>query len=67
MGAYGYDGSKERNTAGSGMFSLDAQISSAAEQGRLLPLLAAEEGTTLFLREGAQSRMSEGKYVSPRL
>ncbi|MGY2736112.1 hypothetical protein [Sphingomonas sp. UYP23] len=34
------------------MFSLDAQISSAAEQDRLLRQLAVEEGATLFLREG---------------
>lgn len=37
------------------MFSLDAQISSAAEQDRFLRQRAVEEGATLFRREAADA------------
>lgn len=45
------------------MFSLDAQISSAAEQDRLLRQRAVEEGATLFLHEGVGAIATVRKEV----
>lgn len=50
------------------MFSLDAQINSAAEQDRFLRQRAVEEGATLFFREGmgaiATVARASGRRVS---